>query len=167
MPKLAFPVLSYFLGSIPFGFIVAYLVKEIDIRNFGSGNIGATNVFRVVGKGWGIFVFILDFLKGFLPLVLTKFLLTSPQDNYIFVLVAVMSVCGHSWTIFLKFKGGKGVATSLGAMSGLSFIFPELRLVILLALCVWALVFLISRIVSLASLCAIVSFFIFSLLLVK
>lgn len=156
-------VLSYLIGSIPFGFLVAYFVKGIDIRKFGSGNIGATNVFRVVGRKWGIFVFILDFLKGFLPLFLVKSYLGGDSHIHIAaVLVTVFTVCGHNWTIFLRFKGGKGVATSLGAMTGLSLIFPKLWIVLVFSLCIWIIVFLLSRYVSLASILAAAAFLAFS-----
>jgi glycerol-3-phosphate acyltransferase PlsY len=154
---------SFLLGSIPCGFLTAYFVRGIDIRRFGSGNIGATNVLRVIGKPWGILVFILDFLKGFSALLLVIFL--RPQaPNYIYILSAILVVSGHNWTPFLKFKGGKGVATSLGAISALGFIFKPLGLVILLALCVWTAAFFIWRYVSLASIVAGAVFFILCLI---
>lgn len=163
MKIISLLILSYLIGSIPFGFLVAYFVKGIDIRKFGSGNIGATNVFRVVGKKWGIGVFILDFLKGFLPLFLVKFLISDSGVMHLAaVLVTIAVVCGHNWTIFLKFKGGKGVATSLGAIVGMSLIFPKLWFVLLLSLCVWIFIFLLSRYVSLASMVAAAAFLTFS-----
>ena len=79
MPNILLLFLSYLSGSIPWGVIVTYLVKGIDIRQYGSGNTGATNVFRVVGKKWGILVFVLDFLKGFLPLFLIEVFVDLPQ----------------------------------------------------------------------------------------
>lgn len=162
MVESALLIFSYFLGSIPFGFLVAYLVGKIDIRNFGSGNIGATNVFRVVGKKWGILVFIFDFLKGFFPPFLVGLLLPF-SPNCIFLFASCVVVAGHNWPIFLKFKGGKGVATSLGAVSALSLVFPGLRIVLTLSLSVWAGIFLIFRLVSLASLSATAVFFVLSL----
>jgi len=162
MLKLTLLILSYISGSIPFGFLIARWVKKIDIRNFGSGNIGATNVFRVVGRSWGVFVFTLDFLKGFLPLLIANSLLVQPSD-YIFILIASLAVCGHNWTLFLKFKGGKGVATSLGAVTGLSLVFPNLGIVLILAVSSWIIVFLISKYVSLASILASFVFLILSL----
>ena len=140
--------------------VVSYLVKGIDIRKFGSGNIGATNVVRVVGKKWGILVFVLDFLKGFFPLVLAKFILNS--SNSIYIVFAILSVCGHNWPVFLRFKGGKGVATSIGAVCGLAIIFPNLWFVLLISLALWLIVFFIFRFVSLASLLLGLSFFVFS-----
>jgi glycerol-3-phosphate acyltransferase PlsY len=161
MVGLSLLVFSYLLGSIPFGFVVAYLAKGIDIRNFGSGNIGATNVLRVVGKKWGILVFVLDFFKGFLPLLIAKAIGDLP--NLIVILAAVSVVCGHNWTIFLKFKGGKGVATSVGAICGLSLMFPALWAALLIALTVWMGFFYGLRYVSLASLVSGAGFFISTL----
>lgn len=156
-----FFVFSYFLGSIPFGLLVGYLVKGIDIRTRGSGNIGATNVVRVIGKKWGVLVFILDFLKGFIPPFLAKFIFYGP-NNYIYLFAALLAVSGHIWPIFLKFKGGKGVATSLGSICGLSVVLAKLWLVLLLSLGVWLIFFFVFRYVSLASLLLSISFVIFS-----
>ncbi len=155
MREIIFLIFTYLIGSIPFGFVMAYLVKGIDIRKFGSGNIGATNVVRVVGKKWGILVFVLDFLKGFLPLLLAKFILNP--TNLIYIVSAILSVSGHNWPIFLKFKGGKGVATTLGVLLGLTVQIPSLKLILGLAILTWAVTFLIARIVSVASVAAAIS----------
>ena len=153
---------SYLLGSIPFGFIIARLVKKIDIRQHGSGNIGATNVFRVVGKGWGRAVFVCDFLKGALaPLLMIAFI--PGASNTAILLSAIAVVCGHNWTIFLNFKGGKGVATTIGAMAGLGFIFPHLWTILIISLAGWVVIFRITRYVSIASMGSIALFFISSL----
>ncbi|MDD5195315.1 MAG: glycerol-3-phosphate 1-O-acyltransferase PlsY [Candidatus Omnitrophica bacterium] len=168
MLKLIPLVISFILGSIPFGFIITRLVKKVDIRRFGSGNIGATNVVRVLGKKWGILVFVLDFLKAFTPIILTKLFFPLPSaDKYIFVLMAIIAVCGHNWTPFLNFKGGKGVAASLGGMAALSFIYVKLSLVIFIALATFVIAFLISRYVSLASLIAASVFLVASLVFLK
>ncbi|MFA7677187.1 MAG: glycerol-3-phosphate 1-O-acyltransferase PlsY [Candidatus Omnitrophota bacterium] len=164
MEKLITLILSFISGSIPFGFLIAYAVKKIDIRKLGSGNIGATNVYRVVGKGWGIVVFILDFLKGFLPVLIAKNFI-SPCDNFL-ILVAILAVCGHNWTPFLRFKGGKGVTTSLGALSGLGLAFPGLGWALIAAIGIWLIVFLIFRFVSLASITASLSFLVLVLIAV-
>ena len=164
MLKLIFLISSFLLGSIPFGFLAAHCLKGVDIRKFGSGNIGATNVFRVVGKPWGISVFILDFLKGLIPPLAAKVIFPFSGNTFL-IFTAFLPVCGHNWTPFLKFKGGKGVATSLGGMVGLSFIFPFLSIAIGLALVVWFLVFKFSGFVSLGSLAAIGVFFLSSLVL--
>ena len=104
MPQTLILVISYILGSIPFGFITAHVVKGIDIRKFGSGNIGATNVARVVGKKWGFIVFLLDFLKGMLPIVVV-FNLYPDYPSRIYIAMALAAVAGHNWSIFLFFKG--------------------------------------------------------------
>lgn len=107
---LIFVIISYLLGSLPNGLYVANL-KGIDIRNEGSKNTGATNVFRVMGPKFGILVLVLDALKGFLPLIIAeKF---GIRGNTL-VLIGVIAVVGHTFSPFLNFKGGKGVATSLG-----------------------------------------------------
>jgi len=161
MLKIIPLAVSYLLGSIPFGFIAVYLVKKKDIRSLGSGNIGATNVTRVLGKEWGSLVFGLDFLKGFFSPLIVPFWVKDPP-LYLFMLAAMFSVIGHNWTCFLKFKGGKGVATSIGAICGLAVKSPVLFVVLSGAVVVWVLVFFISKIVSLASLMSACSFLIFS-----
>jgi len=145
-------ILAYFLGSIPTAYIFGKVLKGIDIRRHGSGNVGATNVFRTVGKVSGIIVLVIDFLKGFiavtlLPFYLQKFL-PEPIASYPFNIVIFLgaaAVCGHIWTVFLGFKGGKGVATMAGVVAGLSAV------VLFSCLGVWILVFAIWRYVSLAS----------------
>ena len=156
-------ILSYFIGGIPFGFLVVYLVKKTDIRGLGSGNIGATNVTRVLGKKWGISVFVLDFLKGFIAPLIVPFFVSNPP-TFLFILAIIAVVCGHNWTPFLQFKGGKGVSTSLGGIAGLSLQFSSLLILFLIAILVWVVVFFIFKIVSLASLASAFSFFVFSLI---
>jgi glycerol-3-phosphate acyltransferase PlsY len=159
--KLLIPlVVSYLFGAIPFGFIIARKVKGIDIRKFGSGNIGATNAVRVVGRNWGILVFFLDFLKGLLPVVATCLILTLEYRfiDRACILVAIAAIAGHNWPVYLKFRGGKGVSTSIGCTVALSIFFPFLRLPLLITLSVWVIVFLISRLVGLASLLCAFSF---------
>ncbi len=165
MLKLILPIASFLLGAIPFGYLVSYFVKGVDIRKYGSGNVGATNVFRVVGEGWGILVFVLDFLKGFIVLFLTYQL--GSFGLYFLILIGVLAILGHNWTPFLQFKGGKGVATSLGVLFALSFSFSSLKMIIPAALLVWIIAFLLLRIVSAASLLASFSFLILSLLLAE
>lgn len=152
--------LSYLIGSIPTAYIFGRLLKGIDIRNFGSGNVGATNALRVLGRWPGITVLFLDILKGFIPVVfLGNFL--SPQINYISpeafrIILGSSSIAGHSWTFFLKFKGGKGIATSLGVLLGLAIKIPGLKIILVLLVLSWFLIFILTRIVSLASiLCAV------------
>jgi len=162
MFQLLILVISYTLGSIPFGFITAYIVKGIDIRKFGSGNVGATNVARVVGKKWGLIVFILDFLKGMFPIVVA-FNLYPGYSSSLYIAMALAAIAGHNWSIFLLFKGGKGVATSIGAVFGLCFKYPALIIPISIAVAIWVIILLAYKKVSLASIIAAFSFFIATL----
>ncbi|MDL5045336.1 glycerol-3-phosphate 1-O-acyltransferase PlsY [Oscillatoria amoena NRMC-F 0135] len=112
-------ILAFLAGSIPTGFLVAK-AQGIDIRSVGSGNIGATNAFRVLGKFWGSFVLAVDILKGALPVVVVTFALAGhPHLIALKIFAAVLTVLGHNFTPWLGFKGGKGVATSAGALLGL------------------------------------------------
>lgn len=145
---VSFAIGAFLIGGIPFGFIIGKLNGK-DIRKEGSCNIGATNVTRVVGKWWGKLCFLLDFLKGALPV--TAALLYSKGSDALGLLPAVTSfmvVAGHIWPVYLKFKGGKGVATAAGAFLPLSWA------ALVTALIVWVLVFLSTRYVSLASIIA-------------
>lgn len=146
-------LVSYTIGAIPTAYIVGKVVKGLDIRLHGSGNVGATNVFRVLGKGPGIFVLIVDILKGVLPTALIPhfFGLTEIWQQ---LLIGVVAVCGHNWTIFLNFKGGKGIATTLGVLIGLMVGIASLRIVVLLAVLLWIVCFLITAIVSVSSILA-------------
>jgi glycerol-3-phosphate acyltransferase PlsY len=144
-------VASYFLGSIPTGFLWAK-ARGIDIRTVGSGNIGATNVMRVLGKGPGVAVLLIDALKGFAPVWLAPRVFPDVNNPSGLQIVCCLSViAGHNWTCWLKFKGGKGVATTAGAL--LAF----LPLPLLCGLGMWLVVFAIWRYVSLASICAAVA----------
>jgi acyl phosphate:glycerol-3-phosphate acyltransferase len=143
-------LLTYLLGSVPSGYLVAKS-QGVDIRRHGSGNIGATNVLRVLGKKWGYLVFACDVLKGFLAVKIAAYAASVGHANVVLgaVLGAVACILGHNYTIWLKFKGGKGIATSGGVLLGL---FPPK--VILAVLVVWLAVFLVGRYVSLASISA-------------
>ncbi len=144
---------SYFLGSIPTAYIFGKLLKGIDIRQHGSGNVGATNAFRILGKGAGTVVLIIDILKGSLAVIVVGNLFHFDQV-FLRILLGVMVVIGHNWTIFLQFKGGKGIATSLGVLIGLAVQFEALRLVLVITLLAWSIPFLISGYVSLSSMIA-------------
>jgi len=148
-------VFSYLLGSIPTAYIFGRVLKGVDIRQFGSGNVGATNALRLLGKGPGITVLILDIIKGFIPVFLFGNFI-SARTNFIDnetmrLILGISCVCGHNWTVFLQFKGGKGIATTLGVLIGLSAVSSSLRLILGLLILTWIVVFLIARIVSLAS----------------
>jgi len=144
-------IASYLLGSVPFGYLAARF-KGVDIRSVGSGNIGATNVFRSVGKIPGLLTFLCDTLKGFIPAfvfpVLVRDCLPACQDHGLALLCACMAVAGHNWPIYLRFKGGKGIATSAGALLAVA---PAS---VGCALACWVIVFLVGQYVSLASILA-------------
>lgn len=140
-------VVSYLLGSIPTGFLWAK-ARGIDIRTIGSGNIGATNVMRALGKGPGITVLLIDAAKGFVPVFVAPVFFPRLDRDALQILCCICVIAGHNWTCWLRFKGGKGVATSAGAL--LAF----LPLPLLCGLAVWGVVFAIWRYVSLASICS-------------
>ncbi|MDR0993295.1 MAG: glycerol-3-phosphate 1-O-acyltransferase PlsY [Verrucomicrobiota bacterium] len=110
---------SYVVGSIPFGWLLARL-KGVDLRTCGSGNIGATNVFRCIGEGWGVLALVLDALKGFLPAFVFPRLLALPAPAWFGIACGMAAVAGHNWPVWLKFKGGKGVSTSAGMLLGIA-----------------------------------------------
>jgi glycerol-3-phosphate acyltransferase PlsY len=147
---------AYFLGSIPFGLLVGRL-GGIDVRQHGSGNIGATNVWRVLGPKWGGATFLLDAGKGFAAVRIAENIAWArvpqpvPEDYlaYASVFAALACILGHTFPVWLKFKGGKGVATSLGVLLA---VVPPLATAVVLA--VWVLTFAFSRYVSLASILA-------------
>ena len=109
---------AYLLGAIPNGLLLARL-KGVDLQKVGSGNIGATNVFRCVGKGWGVLAFVLDAVKGFVPAFFFPRLLESAPP-WLSLACGVAAVAGHNWPVWLKFKGGKGVSTSAGMLLGIA-----------------------------------------------
>ena len=146
-------IVSYLLGAIPTGYIAGRILKNIDIREHGSKNMGATNVFRTLGKGPGITVLLIDILKGILPVVVSAHLFDLRQPLML-VLFGITAVIGHNWTVFLGFKGGKGVATTLGVLIGLTIEVPGIRPVLLLTVAVWLVLFLLFGYVSLASIVA-------------
>ena len=110
---------AYCVGAVPFGLLIARL-KGIDIRKEGSGNIGATNVARVIGKGYGALTLLLDFLKGFLPTFLYLVIHGNPGESAMPGLIGLAAVAGHCFSIFLKGRGGKGVATATGVILAIS-----------------------------------------------
>lgn len=155
LPLACSIVITYFIGSIPTAYIFGRLLKGLDIREHGSGNMGATNAFRVLGKGPGTAVLILDIIKGIIPTTVVANLFGA-TDPLSLVIIGLVAVAGHNWTVFLQFKGGKGIATSLGVLIGLTIQLPGVRPILLLTLGVWLVLFLLFRYVSLASIAAVV-----------
>lgn len=147
-------VLAYLIGSFPTAIIVGKVLKGIDIRDFGSGNAGATNVFRVLGWKAGLLVMLVDVFKGFFAAYwLPQWLPSAPIDFTTAQLLAgCAAVCGHIWTIFAGFRGGKGVGTAAGMLLAL---FPY---VLFICLGIFLIVFALTRIVSISSIIAAISF---------
>ncbi len=149
----ALVLLAYLLGSIPFGLLLGRL-RGVDIRKVGSGNIGATNLTRSLGRRWGIAAFMLDFIKGGLPVLTAAWVgFDEPPAGGIHyqygqIACALAAVLGHVFPLYLRFRGGKGVATTFGAMAALVWISA------LAAGTVWLVLFLVTRTVSIASLAA-------------
>ena len=161
---VVFPLMGYLAGSIPFGLLAGKL-RGVDIRQHGSGNIGATNAGRVLGKPWGYSCFLLDVAKGFGPVFMVGLaarsegtVLPSLMHQCSWLLVAAACIMGHVLPVWLKFRGDKGVATGLGVVLGF---WPYLTLPGLAAFGVWILVTGVSRYVSLGSIVAAISFPVF------
>ena len=148
---------AYLLGSIPFGFLIGK-AQGIDLRKVGSGNIGATNTGRVLGKKWGTLCMLLDILKGLVPMLVVREQNADPLQLTLWLLVGCAAVLGHVFPVYLKFKGGKGVATSLGIVLGL---WPYYTLCGIAAFLVWLVLVLLWRYVSLASIVAAITFPVF------
>ncbi len=162
--------MAYLCGALPFGLLIGF-ARGVDIRKHGSGNIGATNAGRVLGRGYGILAFALDLLKGTLPTLLAGHWLhrlasAGQIDNVwmfaAWLLVAITCVLGHVLPVYLKFKGGKGVATSLGVLLG---IYPYCTLAALMAFALWSVLTVVTRYVSLASILAAIGYPIFFVVL--
>ena len=148
-------LIAYLLGSIPTGYLMGR-ARGIDLRTMGSGNIGATNAFRILGKPAGIFVLIVDGLKGWvsvelIPGVVCKLLHVSSDadmSEYLAMIAGVFAILGHNYTCWLKFKGGKGIATSAGVLAAL------IPVAFVVGLTTWIVVCLLTKYVSLASMAA-------------
>jgi glycerol-3-phosphate acyltransferase PlsY len=156
---------AYLCAAIPFALLIGK-AKGVDLRQHGSGNIGATNAWRILGRPYGLAVFALDFLKGFLPVFVAGSMLYDPTMRWgnpdaginlhlMWVLVAAACVIGHVFPIYLKFKGGKGVATSLGVLIA---IYPYFTVAALIAFVLWAVVTYATHFVSLGSVTAAIAF---------
>jgi acyl phosphate:glycerol-3-phosphate acyltransferase len=152
IPYFAVALLSYLIGSIPAGYLVGRYAG-VDIRRVGSGNIGATNVLRVLGKPFGYGVFLFDFLKGVAAVRLSILIINRvhaghEQAELVAIAAGVLCVIGHVYPIWLRFKGGKGVATSVGVLFGL------MPLAALMVMVIWLIIFQITKYVSIASVIA-------------
>ena len=137
-------VLAYLIGAIPFGVVVGKLFYGVDVRKHGSGNVGTTNVFRVLGKRAGVVVLVCDMLKGFIP----AFIAAQFFNPWAAIFIAAAPVVGHMFSIFLKGRGGKGVATGAGVVAAL------VPLAFLIILVIWLTLVVTTRYVSVASLVA-------------
>lgn len=152
-------LVAYLCGAIPFGLFLGWM-RGVDVRAAGSGNLGATNVGRVLGRKWGLLCFALDVLKGLLPVLVAGWLLgylgreLSQGEAWKWLAIAAAAIVGHVFPVWLGFKGGKGVATGLGVLLGL---WPVMTVTGLAAFVVWITTLKLSRYVSLASMAAAVS----------
>jgi len=150
--QFLFLILTYLISAIPFGLLFSLFFSKTDIRQYGSKNIGATNVSRVLGKKLGLLTLIFDALKGALMVISAKLLFVKAnQLHFYLILVGSVAILAHIFPIYLNFKGGKGVATSLAVLVALDFPIG------LLAICFWILAYLIFRISSVSSLVAVFS----------
>lgn len=137
---------GYLLGSIPSSFIMAKILRGIDLRDHGSGNLGAANTFRILGAKAAVPVLIIDIGKGFLAVKLVSM---AGIDNFAFVaLAALMAILGHNYSVFVKFSGGKGVGTTTGAFLAI------VPVAVVICILIWLVLLLTTRIVSLASIAA-------------
>jgi glycerol-3-phosphate acyltransferase PlsY len=147
-------VFSYTFGSIPFGYLIGKYLKNIDIRKYGSGNIGVANTFRVLGVRYAILALIGDCLKGFLSVYLARSIITG--NISILLLTGLFAILGHNWSIFLKFNGGKGIATTYGVILAL---FPNIALISAL---IWGVLVVTLKFAVVGSIISVFSMFILS-----
>ena len=146
MKALLVIIIGYLIGSIPTGVLIVRLIKpEVDLRSIGSGNIGATNVSRAIGSAWGVVTMLGDCLKGLLPVLLAQKMGVSPA---VAAMAGIAAFMGHIYSIYLDFKGGKGVATALGVFLGVA------PLAAVLALFVWVGTSVIARTTTVGALSA-------------
>ena len=156
MDILIIGIISYLMGSIPFGLILTKTFLKKDIREVGSGNIGATNVLRTGNKSIGYLTLVLDILKAIIPVIYVKF----NYSDYLFI-SSLFAFLGHVFPIWLKFKGGKGVATYLGILFAINVYFGLIFIII------WLIIFVLSKYSSLSSLVASLSIPIYLIILAK
>jgi glycerol-3-phosphate acyltransferase PlsY len=147
-------IISFFLGSIPFGYLVSRYLKNIDIREYGSGNIGTANTFRVLGVKYALLVLVGDCLKGLFAVYLAR--LITIDNISLQLLAGLFTIVGHNWSIFLKFKGGKGIATTFGVILA---IYP---IIALISAIIWVALVLSFKFAALGSIVSVFSMFILS-----
>ena len=147
-------ITSFFLGSIPFGYLVSKYLKKIDIRKYGSGNIGTANTFRVLGIRYALLVLIGDCLKGLLAVYLVR--LTATESITLQLLTGLFAIMGHNWSIFLNFKGGKGIATTFGVILA---VYPSIAFI---SAIIWVTLVIAFKFAALGSIVSVFSMFILS-----
>jgi glycerol-3-phosphate acyltransferase PlsY len=149
-------VTAYLVGSFPTSYLIAKYKKGFDIRHVGSQNAGATNVFRSVGKAAGLVTLLCDILKGFLVVTVIANFFSSLDlplvDDFYRPMIGLVTVCGHVWPVFLQFRGGKGVATTIGVGLGLA------PYTVMVCVVIWIGVFMLTKYVSLASIISLIAF---------
>jgi len=144
-------VAAYLLGAVPFALILGKVIAKTDVRKVGSGNVGATNLARVAGWRWGGICLALDFLKGFVPALVGRFWFHADLELLHSITWGLAAIIGHIFPVYLRFKGGKGVATSFGVVTAVSPIATGIALI------VWAVTVAVSRYISLGSMLAALS----------
>jgi acyl phosphate:glycerol-3-phosphate acyltransferase len=149
-------VLSYVIGSIPFGYLVGKYCKGIDIREYGSGNIGASNSLRVMGTKYALMVLVGDCLKGLFAILFGRWAITVNIEFYL--LLGIFAIIGHNWSVFLKFKGGKGIATTFGVV--LAF-YPYIAII---AAVIWGIIVFTTKFAALGSIVSVFSIFLLAFL---
>jgi len=156
--KILIIIFAYLIGSVPNAYILFKARKGGDIRKYGSGNVGGTNVIRTMGVSWGLLTIVLDILKGLIPVTVSYIFYTN--DIVLVAVVSVVTVLGHIFPVYIKFKGGKAISTTLGVILGVT-VLPYASnpvwmriLPIFIILATWAVVFSITRIISLSSIVA-------------
>ncbi|MDD5731118.1 MAG: glycerol-3-phosphate 1-O-acyltransferase PlsY [Candidatus Omnitrophica bacterium] len=155
-------ITSYLVGSIPTAYLFVRILKGEDIRRIGSGNVGATNASRILGKKLGFLILGLDILKGVIPTVFLADIIClgvpyAFNTTLLRIALGLCCICGHNWPVFLKFKGGKGVATTIGVLLGFAVKIHGLWQIFGLVILSWVVIFAITKIVSAASILAALS----------
>jgi len=157
MIKYFLILLSYLLGSIPFGYLVGRYLKGIDIREYGSGNIGVANSFRIMGTKCALLVLLGDCLKGYLSIIIAQNIIIE-KSGYFLLFTGMFAIIGHNWSVFLNFKGGKGIATTYGVILA---IYP---IIAIISAMIWALIVMKTKFAALGSIISVFSMIILSFL---